>query len=162
MYRTLFPLLGIAVALYALYVEHRNAQAAAAGEDYEALCDIKGVGSCSQVLMSEYGHILSKWKLVPAGSALDLPNPVLGIAYYLLVLLWPQHLSRGAVVAAAATASLAFSAYLASILAFELKDFCMVCVASYVVNACIFALEVVLVTPPAQKRPGGIAAGKGE
>ena len=146
------PLLGIIVALYALYVEHRKS----VDSSYEAMCDIEGVGKCSDVLLSEYGHILSKWGLVAPGSPLDVPNPVLGILYYLLVLLWPLP-SRQPVLAAAAL-SLAFSAYLAWVLATVLKDFCLVCVTSYVVNAGIFAVEACLpVVAPGAKAAEGAA-----
>ena len=129
--------MGVLVALYALYVEHRK------GEDssYEALCDISETASCSRVLMSAYGHILSKWGLVATGSALDLPNPVLGLAFYGMVLLrGALRLPRLAVLGASA-ASLAFSLYLAYILATVLKDLCIVCVSSYVVNLLIFIVE---------------------
>ena len=138
--RWLLPALGITVALYALWVEYKKACEKAGGEKFEALCDIKGVGSCSDVLMSEYGHILSKWGLCPAGTAFDVPNPVLGIIFYLLVALWP--LADRRAVLAASTGSLVFSAYLAYILAVELKDFCIVCVSSYVINLAIFAAEL--------------------
>jgi vitamin-K-epoxide reductase (warfarin-sensitive) len=132
-----FSLLGVLVALYALYVEHRKAQ----DETYEALCDTQSF-SCTKVLMSEYGHILSKWGLVKEGSALDVPNPILGLAFYAVVLARaPLGLPRDLVVAAS-LGSLLFSVYLAWVLYAVLHDFCVVCVSSYVCNAAIFAFEV--------------------
>lgn len=64
-------LLGICVSLYALYVESSVAAAKASGLEYHAACDFASWASCSKVLGSVYGHILSHWKLVPKGSALD-------------------------------------------------------------------------------------------
>ena len=156
--RVLLPLLGIAVAVYALYIEHRKAEAAVSGEQYEAMCDIEGLGKCSDVLTSEWGHILSKWGLVAKGSALDLPNPVLGIAFYGLVLLWP--LQQRAPVLLASAGSLLFSLYLAGVLYFVLKDFCAVCVTSYLVNAAIFAVEYLAAPAEAQPAAAKKAAGK--
>jgi vitamin-K-epoxide reductase (warfarin-sensitive) len=131
-----FAVLGAAVALYALYIEWRKEM----DEGYEALCDTASF-SCTKVLMSEYGHILSKWGLVAQGSRLDVPNPVLGLGFYGLVL------ARGALglprqlMLAAATGSFLFSLYLAGVLYFVLHDFCVVCVSSYLCNTAIFFFE---------------------
>ena len=132
----LLPLAGILVSIYALYVEHQKAL----NPDYEAACDISEKASCSKVLMSSYGHILSQWGLVSEGSLLDVPNPVLGIGFYGLVLLWPYQ--RREVVLCASIGSLLFSFYLAFILYSVLGDFCIVCVSSYAINAWIFMLEL--------------------
>ena len=132
-----FALIGIFVALYALYIEHRKAE----DDGYEALCDTKSF-SCTKVLMSEYGHILSKWGIVAMGSRFDVPNPILGLAFYGLVLAQsPLGLPRF-LVFAAALGSLLFSLYLAGILYFVLHDVCVVCVSSYVCNGAIFFFEV--------------------
>jgi vitamin-K-epoxide reductase (warfarin-sensitive) len=123
---------GICVSGYALYVESRLGE-----KGYEAMCDFSESASCSAVLGSEYSHILSYSGLIPSGSALDVPNAALGLLFYVLSLahgLFPTGL-----VLAAATGALAFSAYLAYVLAYVLKDFCLVCVASYVLNVVIFA-----------------------
>jgi vitamin-K-epoxide reductase (warfarin-sensitive) len=156
MLRSIAPLLGILVAAYALYVEHKKAQDA----EFHAFCDTEQMGSCSAVLTSEYSHILSHWGLAAPGSSLDLPNPVLGMCFYALVLLWPFADRRPVLLASAA--SLAFSGYLAYVLATVLRDFCIVCVTSYAVNALIFYLEL---TQPAAALagagPGPAAADKG-
>jgi vitamin-K-epoxide reductase (warfarin-sensitive) len=132
-------LLGVCVSLYALYIEHQVEQAKAMGLEYVAACDLGKRASCSAVLSSVYGHIFSHWGLVAKGSSLDLPNALTGLVFYLLAL------SRRAVglprllFLLASVAALAFSLYLAYVLAFVLKDFCLVCVTSYVLNALIFA-----------------------
>ena len=124
---------GVLVACYALYVEVMHGRDAS----FTAACDFGEHASCSAVLSSPYSHVLSFSGLVRAGSALDVPNAALGLVFYALALAHAA-LPRAAVLAAA-TGSLAFSAYLAYVLAFVLKDFCVVCVATYCVNALIFA-----------------------
>jgi len=131
----LLPLAGILVSCYALWVEYRKT----VDPNYEAACDISEKASCSKVLMSSYGHILSQWGLVEEGSMLDVPNPILGICFYSLVLLWPYE--RREVVLGASIASLLFSFYLAFILYFVIGDFCIVCVSSYAINTWIFMVE---------------------
>ena len=134
---TTFALLGVVVALYALYIEHRKSE----DEGYEALCDTESF-SCTKVLMSEYGHILSQWGVVKQGSRWDVPNPILGLAFYGLVLLYkPLGLPRARVFAASLGSCL-FSLYLAGVLYWVLHDFCVVCVSSYVCNFAIFCFEL--------------------
>ena len=123
---------GICVSSYALYVESRLGE-----KGYEAMCDFSESASCSAVLGSEYSHILSMSGLVSAGSKLDIPNAALGLVFYFLSL--AHGVFPPVLVLAAATVALAFSAYLAYVLAYVLKDFCLVCVASYILNVVIFA-----------------------
>lgn len=134
--------LGLIVSGYALYVEYEHHQAAKTGIEYVAMCDFGLHMSCSDVLTSEYGTILSKWGLVPKGSMLDLPNAALGSVYYLIALSYPMfsHVVMGRVfMLGASTFSLLFSLYLAYVLRFILHDLCVVCVTSYVINTFIFA-----------------------
>ena len=93
---------------------------------------------CSEVLTSKYGKILSYSGLVAAGSALDVPNALLGSFFYVLMFLHPSLPSL--LVLAASTGSVGLSLFLAKTLYYDLKDFCLVCVSSYVINLFIFAL----------------------
>ena len=119
-------LVGAAVTLYALYVEHQLAAAKKAGEHYEALCDVHAVGvdmSCTAVLGSSYGHILSHWGLVAHGSALDFSNATLGLVFYVAALLHdrilaPPPVNPSLVLVLAAAGSLAFSGYLVRLACF--------------------------------------------
>lgn len=117
-------LVGVAVTLYALYVEHAMEAAKKQGEQYEALCDIRSGGvemSCTAVLGSSYGHILSHWGLVRPGSALDYSNATLGLLFYLLTLVHDKvGVVTPAILLAASAGSLLFSAYLAYVLNFIL------------------------------------------
>ncbi len=157
MLRSIAPVLGILVAAYALYVEHKKYEEEHGGAAFEAFCDTAQMGSCSAVLTSEYSHILSHWGLAAPGSALDLPNPVLGMFFYALVLLWPFADRRPVLLASAA--SLAFSGYLAYVLATVLRDFCIVCVTSYAINGLIFYLEL---SQPAAALAGAAAEKAGK
>jgi uncharacterized membrane protein len=115
-------LVGIVATSYALYVEHKLEAAKKTGDAYEALCDIRHgdvtVASCSAVFSSSYARVLSHWGLVAPGSALDVSNAALGLAFYVAALLHdqlgvPHH---ALVLLAASLGSLAFSAYLAYVL----------------------------------------------
>ena len=136
-------LVGVAATAYALYVELQMAAAKKRDEQYEALCDIHA-GSCTAVLGSSYSHILSHWGLVAPGSALDLSNAVMGMLFYVAAAfhdwwLAPLPVNPSLVLLLASSGALAFSAYLAWVLKYILRDFCVVCVTMYVANLCIFA-----------------------
>lgn len=115
-------LVGAVATGYALYVEHKLAAAKKSGDEYEALCDIRHgdvtVASCSAVFGSSYARVLSHWGLVAPGSALDVSNAALGLAFYVAALLHdrlglPHH---ALLLLVASLGSLAFSAYLAYVL----------------------------------------------
>ncbi len=125
-------LLGIAVSSYALYVESRLHE-----DNFTAMCDFNENASCSAVLGSKYGHILSFIGLVPSHHVLDIPNAALGFIFYILA--FAHTLFPATLLLALSTGALAFSAFLAYVLMFILKDFCLICVASYVLNTAIFA-----------------------
>lgn len=129
---------GIAVSLYALYVEYEVEKAKQSGGMYQAACDLASWASCSRVLSSSYGHILSHWNLVSHDSPLNLPNAATGLLFYVLSLLPPLFPGWEVLHLAASTAALAFSLFLAYVLRFVLKDFCLVCVTSYALNIVIF------------------------
>jgi vitamin-K-epoxide reductase (warfarin-sensitive) len=122
---------GVAVSLYALYVERH-----AKDDGFVALCDLSPTVSCSDVLTSEFSHVLSYWRLVAPGSALDVPNAALGVLFYLGAL--SHALLPRAAVLGAATLSVALSLYLAYVLAFVLHDTCVLCISTYVLNFLIF------------------------
>ena len=135
-------LAGLAISAYALYVEARLA----ADDDYAPPCDIKKGrlkgASCSSVFTSPHGKILSKWKLVRRGSALDFSNAALGAAFYVMTALHDALLPAAPplLLLAACAASLLFSAYLAYILRYVLKEFCVVCYSMYAVNVALAVL----------------------
>ncbi|XP_072889514.1 vitamin K epoxide reductase complex subunit 1-like protein 1 isoform X2 [Hemitrygon akajei] len=76
-------------------------------------------------------------------SILNQPNSVYGLLFYLLQLLLSLTGSAVAAVVLLLTSlvSLAGSLYLAYILVFVLRDLCLVCVTTYVLNLLLFALN---------------------
>lgn len=140
---TLFAMLGIALSIYTIHVEGQIAKV----PGYQALCDI-GSGwlagsSCSKVFTSSWSHILSHWGLVEKGGPLDLSLPQLAIPYFVVLLGYPVARKASPTLAppaffAVSCASICFSLYLASILKFVLKEFCIICFSNYVINGCVF------------------------
>ncbi len=111
----IIPAAGLLLSAYAYYVE-RNAK----NKQFKALCDINSTISCSKVFSSKYGRLLG------------VPNALLGIAFYSVVLLL-SFLELDGFVRLLAIPAVAASAYL-SLLQFKLRTFCLVCTAIYVVN----------------------------
>ncbi|CEL93808.1 unnamed protein product [Vitrella brassicaformis CCMP3155] len=126
---------GICVSLYAIHVEEM-----AKVPGYVASCDFGKFASCSRVLSSEYSHFLRWAGAVPRNHPLDVSNAVLGVMFYVLIVLFPLIPGRGKRLGylLMCTLSLAFSVFLAYILYFILVDFCAVCVSTYVLNTLIF------------------------
>ena len=87
--------------------------------------------------------MLSLFHIVPKGHVLDVPNAALGLVFYVCTILLPylkciSRKNRALLMFLAATLSGIVCVYLASILAFVLKDFCIVCASTYVVNALVW------------------------
>eukprot|EP00405_Crypthecodinium_cohnii_P027806 CAMPEP_0206512470 /NCGR_PEP_ID=MMETSP0324_2-20121206/60907_1 /ASSEMBLY_ACC=CAM_ASM_000836 /TAXON_ID=2866 /ORGANISM="Crypthecodinium cohnii, Strain Seligo" /LENGTH=142 /DNA_ID=CAMNT_0054004451 /DNA_START=200 /DNA_END=628 /DNA_ORIENTATION=+ len=109
---------------------------------YQPACDLGSFSSCSKVFTSPWAHILSHWGLVEKGSQLDLSLPQLAIPYFVVLMFYPvarRKLSFGPTLyLAAGVGSLAFTIYLACILKFVLKEFCVICFSTYVINGTCF------------------------
>ncbi|XP_050350806.1 vitamin K epoxide reductase complex subunit 1-like protein 1 [Nymphalis io] len=128
-------LLGILVSTYALYVE----MAAEMKPGYKALCDISEHASCSRVLTSKYGKGLG---IVPKDSPFKLPNCVYGVMFYSIMIFLTTFDVTSAVKVqiGLSITSLATCIYLAYLLIFVLRDFCVVCVSTYLLNIIIAIL----------------------
>ena len=125
---TMLGLLGINVSYYAIKVEHN---ARLTGKN-NSMCDFNDKASCSRVLTSEYSRIF-----------FNVPNTWFGFLFYLAVCIypmWPFILIpyREMLFFMASTFSIMFSGYLAFVLYFKLQDVCVVCIASWIINAMIF------------------------
>ncbi|GLD93552.1 hypothetical protein PINS_up002144 [Pythium insidiosum] len=132
----LLGVLGVAVSAYGAYVEHQKRLDPA---NYSALCDFAGY-SCSSVMTSEFGNMLRYHGLVDRGSWLDQPNAILGTGAYSLFVLYPilrKIPFHEYVYTLGSLIAVGLSVYLAYILAFVLRDLCMICVTSYVINAAL-------------------------
>ncbi|TWW81337.1 vitamin K epoxide reductase complex subunit 1 [Takifugu flavidus] len=124
---------GLVLSVYALHVELSRER----NPDYRAMCDLGESVSCSKVFSSRWGRGFGLVQyFVDKDSPLNQPNSVLGIIFYTLQMCLGLSLSRKAALflVFSSWVSVAGSLYLASILAFVLGDFCMVCVSTYLVN----------------------------
>jgi vitamin-K-epoxide reductase (warfarin-sensitive) len=128
----LWCVLGILLSFYTLYVEVRHEK----DRNFKALCDVNERISCSKVFMSKYGK---GFGLFSKESPFNLPNPVFGIFFYVTQLFVAMFCGRdGRLInffIIQAIVSNFMSVYLGYILFFVLNDLCVVCVATYVVNA---------------------------
>lgn len=124
---------GFVLSIYALHVELSKER----NPEYRAMCDLGDSVSCSKVFTSRWGRGFGLVQFfVGKDSPLNQPNSVLGIIFYTLQLGLGLSLSKKAAVflVLSSWVSVAGSLYLASILAFVLGDFCMVCVSTYIIN----------------------------
>lgn len=124
---------GFVLSIYALHVELSRER----NPEYRAMCDLGESVSCSKVFTSRWGRGFGLVQFfVSKDSPLNQPNSVLGIIFYTLQLGLGLSLSKKAAVflVFSSWVSVAGSLYLASILAFVLGDFCMVCVSTYIIN----------------------------
>ncbi|KAM3592232.1 uncharacterized protein V6R79_015101 [Siganus canaliculatus] len=124
---------GLFLSVYALHVELSRER----NPDYRAMCDLGESVSCSKVFTSRWGRGFGLVQFfVAEDSLLNQPNSVLGIIFYTLQMGLGLTLSKKAAqfLIFSSWVSVAGSLYLASILAFVLGDFCMVCVSTYAVN----------------------------
>lgn len=131
-------LTGLALSLYALYVEHE----ANLDSLYVATCDISEKVSCSKVFLSKYGKIFSHLGLIPADSVLDQPNSIYGIVFYIfygmIFALCKSTQNTRDFLLLLSVSAMVLSAYLSYILAVELQDICVVCFTTYVCNIVLF------------------------
>ncbi|KAM6288807.1 vitamin K epoxide reductase complex subunit 1 [Aegotheles albertisi] len=131
---------GLALSVYALSVEAAHAR----DPSLRAACDLGPAVSCTRVFASRWGRGLGLVEpLLGRDSVANVPNGALGVVFYLLQALlgpvpgrWPSLLLLGTS-AVSAVASL----WLGAVLVLALRDFCLVCVTTYVINALLLALN---------------------
>ncbi|MAF34590.1 hypothetical protein CMO91_01965 [Candidatus Woesearchaeota archaeon] len=111
---TIIASVGLALSLYAFYVEGKTTKK-------PAVCDISSKVSCSKVLTSPYSKTFG------------VKNSVLGVAFYIvvLVMVYSQNLLYVRYLAWIAVLG---SAYLAWVMHTKVKHYCVVCVAIYLAN----------------------------
>ena len=148
---TIFGFLGVIATLYAIHVEEEANKSEKDAKDgngkglhkkYVAFCDIHDGMSCSRVLTSEYakmGRVLFGLK---PDNPFNLPNTYYGMMFYIGVILYEMYPFtlipfRETFLFFAAIGSVLSSVILAYILTFKLKDVCLVCMTTYVINALI-------------------------
>eukprot|EP01083_Nonionella_stella_P040104 109033_1 len=113
--------IGLWLCAYALYIEYKIS----VDPDYVASCDLASWISCSKVFSSKYAHMFY------------FPNAAYGAVFYVVILVMDT-MKLYQYIMYLSTLTFLSSLYLAYILAFVLKDMCVVCVSTYIVNAAIF------------------------
>ena len=124
---------GVFISAFALFVEkakHENST-------YVALCDVNSWMSCSNVLTSQYSTGFGV--VAPAlgeESILNIPNSIYGIIFFTLQFaLGLFHNVRALrLLLYLSMLSMIMVIYLASILIFVLRELCIVCVSTYIIN----------------------------
>ncbi|CAF3168716.1 unnamed protein product [Rotaria socialis] len=134
--QVLLGIAGIIATIYTFYVKKQHDK----NPKYKAMCDIGPNASCTRVLTSKYGTgfgIVSV--LFGKNSKLNMSNGTLGCMFYVLQiiigLIATPLLSKLAMFSS--ILACVGSLYLAFILAFVLKDLCLVCITTYIINAAL-------------------------
>ncbi|CAF0719632.1 unnamed protein product [Brachionus calyciflorus] len=138
-YINIFSSIGLLIALYSYYVKVKYLKNP---NQFRAWCDINDKMSCSKVITSKYGSGFGiVGKLFGENSSLNVSNSLLGGVFYGLQIVFTFYNENDLVQFfgfSSSFLSIVGSIYLAYILYFVLKDFCIVCNLSYLVNAFIF------------------------
>lgn len=132
--------IGILVSIYALYVEVRKEH----DPTYRAACDLGEHVSCSRVLTSKYGRGFGfVGFLLGKEHFMNVRNCNLGILFYslqIIIGMFPGPLPVF-VLLLASVISVIGSVYLAIILCVVLKDICIVCITTYIINGSLMYIN---------------------
>ncbi|XP_053940783.1 vitamin K epoxide reductase complex subunit 1-like protein 1 [Cuculus canorus] len=131
---------GILLSLYACHLEREK------GRDlhYQALCDLSERVRCSAAITSRWGRGFGLLgSIFGKDSAINQSNSVFGLVFYILQMLLGMTASAVAalILMTSSIVSVVGSLYLAYILYFVLKEFCIVCVITYLLNFILFIIN---------------------
>ncbi|OXB57631.1 hypothetical protein ASZ78_007026 [Callipepla squamata] len=141
---------GILLSLYACHLEREK------GRDlhYQALCDLSERVRCSAAITSRAVKVVAadeRWgrgfgllgSIFGKDSAINQSNSVFGLVFYILQMLLGMTASAVAalILMTSSIVSVVGSLYLAYILYFVLKEFCIVCVITYLLNFILFIIN---------------------
>ncbi|XP_050408303.1 vitamin K epoxide reductase complex subunit 1-like protein 1 [Patella vulgata] len=139
--RLLINLLGICVSMYALRIELKKE----ADPTYRAACDFNSRMSCSKVLTSKYSKGFGiVGVLFGEDHLLNQRNCNLGILFYtvqILLAFLPNPAVCSRLLLCCSIAGGIGSVYLALILFIVLKDVCLVCITTYIINGALMYLN---------------------
>lgn len=116
-------LIGLALSLYSYYVSLRIRK-----NRYKPLCDISTNISCSKAFSSRGGRMFL------------VHNSVVGLLFYVIVFILGLQNDVVGIFYLSIPAVL-FSLYLAYVSYFQMKNFCLVCSATYLVNFLILVVS---------------------
>ncbi|XP_032630334.1 vitamin K epoxide reductase complex subunit 1-like protein 1 [Chelonoidis abingdonii] len=131
---------GILLSLYACHLEREK------GLDlhYRALCDFSERVRCSAAVASRWGRGFGLLgSIFGKDSAINQPNSVFGLVFYILQMLLGMTASAVAalILMTSSIVSVVGSLYLAYILYFVLKEFCIISVITYLLNFILFIIN---------------------
>ncbi|AYV77849.1 MAG: vitamin K epoxide reductase complex subunit 1 [Edafosvirus sp.] len=134
---TLLGICGVLVSAYAIYVEVN------AKHKQRALCDLNEGMSCTRVLTSPYARMTGLVFGLKKSHPLNLPNTYYGLLFYVAIILYKMYPFtlipfKEFLLLVASSMSMAACIGLAYVLYFKLKDICIVCITTYIINSCIF------------------------
>ena len=113
----ILAVVGLLLSLYAYYTEYRHEK----DKNYKAVCDLSDTVSCTKAFSSPYGKIMG------------ISNAVLGMLFYIAVIVLVM-LKQDFLVFLAAIAGVLSSIYLAYLLYFKVRSYCVVCTSIYIIN----------------------------
>jgi vitamin-K-epoxide reductase (warfarin-sensitive) len=129
--------IGFVLSVYTIYIEYNLSS----DQNYVASCDINPQISCSRVITSEYGHILSALNIVPRNSIFDRPNCEYGVLFYLTIFLFYLFSSSSPLMKLfllfTAVFGMILSCLLGYIMVYILQQICVICYGTYFVNTVI-------------------------
>uniref|UniRef100_A0A8C4T2V7 vitamin-K-epoxide reductase (warfarin-sensitive) n=2 Tax=Erpetoichthys calabaricus TaxID=27687 RepID=A0A8C4T2V7_ERPCA len=138
--RLLVCFLGILLSVYAYHVQREVTK----DPNYVALCDLNDSLSCSKVFTSRWGRGFGLLgSIFGKNSAMNQPNSVYSLAFYVLQMLLGMTASAMAALTLMGTSivSVIGSLYLSYILYFVLKDLCIICITTYTLNFILLILN---------------------
>jgi len=123
MIKFILAMLGLILSAYALYVKN-NAEK---NKKYKPICDISKHVSCTKAFLSKEGALTG------------FPNPLLGIFFYILVIVLyffhaPQLIFLCGLLASIVSVYLAYTSYV------KQRNFCLVCTGVYLINILLMIL----------------------
>ncbi|KAJ1184839.1 hypothetical protein NDU88_001636 [Pleurodeles waltl] len=125
--------LGILLSVYAFHVERELER----DPQYRALCDLNQWVRCAPVFASRWGRGFGLLgSIFGQDSVLNQPNSVFCLIFYVLQMLLGLTVSAVAalILMTSSIVSVVGSLYLAYVMYFALKGFCIICVATYLLN----------------------------
>jgi vitamin-K-epoxide reductase (warfarin-sensitive) len=114
--------LGILLSGYAIYVKLQSGK-----KGYKPFCDLSQNVSCTKAFTSEYGKLLL------------IDNALLGLLYYILLLLLSFTSTPLYPITIAGAIGSLILAYLSYV---QMKNFCLICTATYLINFLLLIVTI--------------------
>jgi vitamin-K-epoxide reductase (warfarin-sensitive) len=121
----LLALIGFCISLYGFSIEQKLKK----NPNYKPLCDISDAASCTKPIRS------------PLGKLFGISNTIVGMLFYpaIAFLAWAGWYQLLVLCMIGASA---ISLYLAYVLFFQIKTFCLICVVTYFLNGALLVASI--------------------